>query len=135
MELVEIIYSILLISFVFFGFVILISYTISKTRTNNIQEKIRYEQIPIKLNRQTRIENQKTLRNEQVAKIYERAVYSDKIQENSPRSNIIKITNLNHQNLSIEEIEERKKNGKGLRYSIVNDKLKNIKVKAANFYL
>ncbi len=136
MELIEIIINILFLSGLLFLIVVTISYLIYKSKSNyNNHSKVKFEQEPIKNINQQRFEKQNTLREKYSSEIIQRESNVNKVNnaQNSPK--IIKIATSKNLSLTIKEIEERKKSGNGSRYTIVNDKINKLKIKAANFYL
>lgn len=138
MELTEIILSILFLSGFLFFIVVTFSYAISKSKSKaNKHTKVNYEHRPIKIiNQKIRFENQNTtVREKYSSEMKQRELNAPNVNQiqNSPK--IIKIATSKNSSFTIEEIEERKKNGNGSRYSIINDKINKIKIKAANFYL
>lgn len=136
MELEEIIFYTLLITAFAFLIVVIFSYLISKSKSKAIKnDKSNFEQYSIKIIKQQRQENQKEYRENQLTEVKKRVVYSNNLKEFQNTSQIVKISTSKNLPLTIEELEERKKNGKGLRYSIVNETVNKVKIKAANFYL
>lgn len=121
MELIDIIISILAIAGFFFIVVVSFSYLISKSRKDIDKKNIVKNDLQEK-----RIIQNKIIRNTQYPNILDRT-------RNLTNSKIVRISP-EKQYLTIEEIEERKKNGKNLRYSIINEKIKVIDIKATNYY-
>jgi len=135
MELVEIIYSILIITGFLFGIIIITSFLISKARGPVIRPSIKIEPTPAFV--QVQNSAARIIRDEQNQISSNRISNQKAFQSNQRKDeiNIIRIPNSQQQTLTIEQIEERKRNGKGLRYSIVNEKVKKSNIRAANFYL
>lgn len=134
MELTEIIYSTLVITSFLFVIVVITSFILSKAR-RPVSLKKAVETIPIQAqnqNRQTRL-----MREEQKNVSINRSINSSIHQsyQKQDEINILRVSNPQKPKLTIGHIEERNSNGKGLRYSIVNEKVKNLNSRAANFYL
>lgn len=135
MELIEIIYSILIITGFLFGIIVITSFLISKARGPVIRQINKIEPTPIFAHVQN---SASRLIREEQQRISTNRISTQNLYQPTQRKdevNIIRIPNSQQQTLTIEQIEERKKNGKGLRYSIVNEKVKSINTRASNFYL
>lgn len=135
MELTDIILSVLLLTGLLFLSVVFLSYAISKTKSNSKDyTKENFNNRPIKIIEKQRFDKQNTLRVNS-SEINQRIINSNNLKQIQNTPKIIKISTSQNSSFTIEEIEERKKNSNGSRYSIVNDKINKIKIKAANFYL